>query len=97
MERPAKLVTSTVEQFLSSHDGWKVAGEALEKTYAFPSYGPTVAFAVHIGFAAEKRDHHPDLHISWGKVLVRWTTHDAGGITSLDVELAELCDNAYHR
>jgi|SRR5450432_527792 len=96
MERPVKLSNSAVETFVSTHEGWKIVGDALEKTYAFQYYGAGVAFAVHVGFAADKRDHHPDLNISWGKVQVRWTTHDAAGITSLDLELAQLCDHAYH-
>jgi 4a-hydroxytetrahydrobiopterin dehydratase len=95
MERPAKLAKSAVEEFISSRKGWQDVGDALEKTYTFQYYGAAVAFAVHVGFAAEKRDHHPDMHVSWGKVLIRWSTHDAGGITSLDLEMAELCDHAY--
>ena len=95
MEKPAKLAPSAVEQFISSHEGWKVEGDALEKTYAFQYYGAAIAFAVHVGVAAEKRDHHPEMQILWGKVTVRWSTHDAGGITSLDVEMSVLCDHAY--
>jgi pterin-4a-carbinolamine dehydratase len=44
--------------------------DALTKTYSFEHYGAAIAFAVHVGFAAEKRDHHPEMHISWGKVEV---------------------------
>ena len=96
MEKPAKLAPSAVEKFISSHEGWKVKGDALEKTYAFQYYGAAIAFAVHVGFAAEKCDHHPEMQISFGKVAVRWSTHDAGGITSMDVEMSMLCDHAYH-
>lgn len=95
MEKPIKLDSRTVEEFVSSHGGWNSEGDALEKTYLFHYYGAAVAFAVNVGFAAEKCDHHPDVHISWGKVRVRWTTHDAGGVTPLDVEMAEVCDHAY--
>lgn len=95
MERPQKVSQDVVGGFLASHQGWRAEGDHLEKSYAFPYYGAGIAFAVHVGFVAEKKDHHPDLHISWGKVLVRWTTHDAGGITALDLEMAELTDRAY--
>jgi 4a-hydroxytetrahydrobiopterin dehydratase len=48
---------------------------------------------VRVGLAAEKKDHHPDVELGWGRARVLWTTHDAGGITSLDVELAALTDS----
>ena len=41
---------------------------------------------------AEKRDHHPDVELGWGRARVVWTTHDQKGVTSLDVELAEATD-----
>ncbi|MEO5768634.1 MAG: 4a-hydroxytetrahydrobiopterin dehydratase [Polyangia bacterium] len=97
MKRPTKLDLEAVENFISAHEGWHTDGDALEKTFAFPTYGAGVAFAVHLGFAADKRDHHPELNIAWGKVCVRWTTHDAGGVTALDLEMAEVADQAYGR
>ena len=95
MERPQKLAQDVVDAFLASHPRWKVEGDHLEKSYGFRAYGAALAFVVHVGLVAEKKDHHPDLHISWGRVVVRWTTHDAGGVTSRDLELAELTDQAY--
>jgi 4a-hydroxytetrahydrobiopterin dehydratase len=41
---------------------------------------------------AEKRDHHPDILVGWGRTRVLWTTHDAGGITQLDLDLATATD-----
>ena len=43
----------------------------------------------HEYYAAEKRDHHPDMELGWGKAKVAWSTHDAGGLTQLDLDLAE--------
>ncbi|MEP6652430.1 MAG: 4a-hydroxytetrahydrobiopterin dehydratase [Myxococcales bacterium] len=97
MTRPVKLDLETVGKFVSAHDGWHTDADALEKIFTFPTYGAGLAFAVHLGFAADKRDHHPELNIGWGKVGVRWTTHDAGGITALDLEMAEVADHAYGR
>lgn len=62
------------------------------RTFTFADFGGAVAFTVRLGFVAEKRDHHPDVLVSWGKARVLWTTHDAGGITQLDLELAEASD-----
>lgn len=81
--------------FLGAHPGWARAGEALERAFSFPDYGAGVGFAVRVALAAERRDHHPELVISYGKVRVSWSTHDAGGITALDTELAELCDRLF--
>jgi len=48
-----------------------------------------MGFVVALGVIAEKRDHHPDMLVTWGRVRVQWSTHDAGGVTELDLELAE--------
>jgi len=53
-----------------------------------------LAVAVRIGCSAERHDHHPDLEISWGRLRVRWTTHDAGGLTAADLRGAEASDEA---
>jgi 4a-hydroxytetrahydrobiopterin dehydratase len=97
MGKQEKLSKDAIDAFLTAHSGWKREGDALTKTYSFEHYGAAIAFAVHVGFAAEKRDHHPDLHISFGKVEVRWTTHDAGGVSALDTEMAQQADLIHRR
>jgi len=89
MARPSKLDPAAVDAWLGQHPGWAREGEALVRTFALADFGAAVAFTVRIGMVAEKRDHHPDILIGWGKARVLWTTHDAGGITQLDLELAE--------
>ena len=59
---------------------------------AFPDFASALAFVVRLGCLAEKKDHHPDIELGWGKVRVLWTTHDAGGLTRLDLEMAEAAD-----
>lgn len=92
MARPSKLDPSAVDTWLADHPGWAREGEALVRSYTPPDFATALAFAVRIGMIAEKRDHHPDLHIGWGKAKVVWSTHDAGGITELDLDLAEASD-----
>ena len=92
MPRPSKLDPSAVETWLAAHPGWTRDGEALVRSFALPDFATALAFAVRIGMIAEKRDHHPDLHIGWGKAKVVWTTHDAGGVTQLDLDLAVATD-----
>ena len=92
MARPAKLDRSDVDVWLASHPGWEREGEALVRSYELADFGAALAFAVRLGLVAEKRDHHPDILVGWAKARVLWTTHDAGGITRLDLELAEATD-----
>lgn len=92
MARPSKLPSDQVDAWLSSHTGWAREGDALVRAYTFPDFGAALGFTVRIGMVAEKRDHHPDVHLGWGKAKVVWTTHDAGGITQLDLDLAEASD-----
>jgi 4a-hydroxytetrahydrobiopterin dehydratase len=92
MAKREKLTDEALAVFTREHAGWERKGEVLAKTFAFDDYAAGMAFAVRVGFAAEKRDHHPELVVMWRKVRVEWSTHDAGGITALDTEMAALCD-----
>ena len=92
MARPSKLDPGEVDAWLAAHPGWAREGDAIAKRFSLPDFASALALAVRIGMVAEKRDHHPDLELGWGKVRVLWTTHDAGGITRLDLELAEASD-----
>ncbi|HEU4409201.1 MAG TPA: 4a-hydroxytetrahydrobiopterin dehydratase [Polyangiaceae bacterium] len=92
MARPQKLDEAALSAWLGSHEGWERRGDEIQKAYRFGDYAAGVAFAVRVAFAAEKADHHPDLLVAWGRVEVRLSTHDAGGLTRLDLELAEACD-----
>ena len=89
MGKREKLGEAEVAAFLEKHAGWSARAGALVRAFAFEDYAAGLAFAVRLGFAAEKRDHHPDMTIGWRKVEVAWSTHDAGGVTALDVEMAE--------
>ncbi len=92
MARPGKLDDRAIDTWLSAHQGWARDGGAIAKRFAFPDFGAALGFAVRVGMVAEKRDHHPDILVAWGKATVLWTTHDAGGITQLDLDLAEATD-----
>ena len=92
MERPKKLEGDAVSRWLSDHPGWALGDGLIRKEFRFADYPATLAYVVRLGFAAEKRDHHPDLVVGWGRVQVSWMTHDAGGVTALDLELGERSD-----
>ena len=90
--RPTKLSPHVVDAWLSEHAGWAREADAIVKSYRLDDFASALAFAVRLGMLAEKRDHHPDVTIGWGKARVLWTTHDAGGVTDLDLALAEATD-----
>jgi 4a-hydroxytetrahydrobiopterin dehydratase len=76
-------------------DAWTREGEEIVRTYEFDSYLDGVGFAAGAGGVAEDAWHHPEMTITWGEVEVRLTTHDAGGITDNDIELAQRFDDIY--
>jgi 4a-hydroxytetrahydrobiopterin dehydratase len=51
-----------------------------------------MGFVTRVALAAEKADHHPDIDIRWNKVTLTLSTHSEGGITTKDLDLADLCD-----
>jgi 4a-hydroxytetrahydrobiopterin dehydratase len=73
--------------------GWKIAdGHHLERTFEFPDFASALGFTVHVGATAEAEGHHPELHLSWGKVRVEIWTHKVNGLTRSDFILAAKCD-----
>jgi 4a-hydroxytetrahydrobiopterin dehydratase len=74
---------------------WDREGEEIVRTYEFDSYLDGVGFAAGAGGVAEDAWHHPEITLTYGEVEVRLTTHDAGGITANDIELAERFDDIY--
>lgn len=72
--------------------GWREEGGCLKKTFVFKDFIESLSFVVKVGMVAEKIGHHPDITINYNKVSLSLTTHDAGGITERDYELAKLID-----
>jgi 4a-hydroxytetrahydrobiopterin dehydratase len=70
-------------------EGWERDGEEIVRTYEFDSYLGGVGFAAGAGGVAEDAFHHPEMTIRWREVEVRLTTHEEGGITERDIDLAE--------
>lgn len=93
MPRPSKLSPETVDAWLATHAAWQRVGDgAIARAYKFPDFSAALGFVVRVGLLAEKKDHHPDIELGWGKARLLWSTHDAGGITELDLALAEASD-----
>jgi 4a-hydroxytetrahydrobiopterin dehydratase len=81
---------------LSRLQGWTLAGEgdavAIEKTWRFANFHETMAFVNAVAFIAHRQDHHPDLSVHFNRCAVRFSTHDAKGLTALDFACAAQVD-----
>lgn len=76
--------------------GWEVAadGKAIARKFQFRDFNAAFAFMTRVAMQAEKADHHPEWSNVYRTVEVRLTTHDAGGVTGLDIALARFMDAA---
>lgn len=74
---------------MGESDAWAEVDNALERTFTFESFREALAFVGRVGELAESENHHPDIAIHYDRVILRWWTHTAGGVTDRDRELAE--------
>ena len=86
--RPARLSDAEIADRLTRLPGWSLLDGSLHREFAFPGFSEAWGFMSRVALAAERLEHHPDWCNSWNKVIVSLSTHDAGGITQLDVQLA---------
>lgn len=89
MPRPSTLTPDQIEAALAGLPGWTCLGGKLHRELRFPDFRRAFAFMTEVAFHAEKLDHHPEWSNVYGRVVVDLVTHDAGGITELDLELAK--------
>lgn len=94
MPRPTPLSAAAIDQFLALLPGWTHAEGRLHRTFEFTSFVEAFAFMTKVAFAAERLDHHPNWTNVWAKVDVTLWTHDVGGVTELDLELAKAMNRA---
>jgi 4a-hydroxytetrahydrobiopterin dehydratase len=71
--------------------------DAITRELVFPDFNRAFAFMTQVALAAEKADHHPEWSNVYNKVRVTLSTHDAGGVTQKDLDLARFIDAAYAR
>ena len=71
--------------------------DAITREFVFADFNRAFAFMTQVALAAEKADHHPEWSNVYNKVRVTLTTHDAGGVTQKDLDLARVADEAYAR
>lgn len=82
------LSDSEISDGLAGLEGWTVEEEKLTKRFTFKTYKDGLVFAVAVGYLADKMNHHPDLEVGYAKLKVAVNTHDVGGLSPYDLELA---------
>ena len=86
------LPDADISEQLGQLPGWRRAGNAIVKEFAFAGFPEAVAFVSRLVAPSEAADHHPDLAIHYRRVIVTFTTHSAGGITEKDCAGARAAD-----
>jgi 4a-hydroxytetrahydrobiopterin dehydratase len=69
-------------------EGWSEIDGALQREFRFADFAEALAFVNRVGELAEEENHHPDVELGWGRVVLRWRTHSADAITDRDRDLA---------
>ncbi len=90
-----KLSEGELNGALETLDGWSRAEgrDAIQKSYKFKDFNEAFAFMTKVAEKAEQMDHHPEWFNVYATVDVTLSTHDAGGVTELDIELARFMDD----
>jgi 4a-hydroxytetrahydrobiopterin dehydratase len=84
-----KLTDSEIQARLAEIPGWRVVNGKLHREMQFADFVTAFGFMTQVALLAEKRDHHPEWFNVYNKVVIDLTTHDAGGISAKDFELAK--------
>jgi 4a-hydroxytetrahydrobiopterin dehydratase len=71
---------------------WDVKRDAIARSFTFQDFSAAFAFMTRVALAAEQADHHPEWSNVYNKVYILLTTHDAGGLTQRDIDLAKAID-----
>jgi 4a-hydroxytetrahydrobiopterin dehydratase len=88
----AQIAASDIAARLSGLKEWRVENGELTRTFVFKDFVAALQFVNSVGKLAEKAGHHPDIDIRYNKVRLALVTHDAGGLTEKDFDLAAAID-----
>ena len=88
-----RLSQSEIEQELKNLSGWKIVNEKLHKEFEFESFNQAFGFMTRSAMEIEKMNHHPEWFNVYNRITIELTTHDAGGITKNDVNLAKILNS----
>lgn len=91
-----RMTDEQAHRMLEQVPDWEIAGNTIQRTFSVADYVSAMQFADSITPIAEEQNHHPDLHISYGKVRIELSTHKAGGLTRNDFILAARIDQLWN-
>jgi 4a-hydroxytetrahydrobiopterin dehydratase len=83
------LSVAEIKARLAGLSGWERHGSEIRKTFAFEGFRQSMAFVNRVADLAEAADHHPDIDVRYSKVTLAFSSHDAGGLTERDFDLAQ--------
>ena len=94
MTRPCEMDEKTRSVAMGALDGWTYddGDKSIKKQFVFKNFSEAWAFMGRAALLAEKMDHHPEWFNVYNKVDVKMTTHDAGGVTPMDIDMASAMD-----
>ena len=84
-----KYTAEEIASHITHLRGWEIKNEGIEKSFQFADFKAAFAAMTHIALEAEVMNHHPEWFNVYNRLNVRLSTHDAGGVTDLDIQLAE--------
>jgi 4a-hydroxytetrahydrobiopterin dehydratase len=87
-----KLLADEIAQKMNEITGWELKGDSINKEWQFKDFSEAMRFINKIAELAEKHDHHPELFNVYNKVSLKFYTHDAGGLTHRDFNIAAEID-----
>ena len=87
-----RLSAEQVKQALSALSDWEMDGDRIHRRLVFDDFNQAFGFMTRVALAAEAMNHHPEWSNVWNRVEIALTTHDAGGLSKLDFELAGRID-----
>jgi 4a-hydroxytetrahydrobiopterin dehydratase len=88
-----RLSQTDIDEELKNLPGWSVVNEKLHKEFQFDSFNQAFGFMTRAAMEIEKMNHHPEWFNVYNKITIELTTHDAGGITKNDVNLAKILNS----
>jgi len=88
-----RLSQVDIEEELKNLPGWSVVNEKLHKEFQFDSFNQAFGFMTMAAIEIEKMNHHPEWFNVYNRLTIELTTHDAGGITKNDVDLAKILNS----
>jgi 4a-hydroxytetrahydrobiopterin dehydratase len=87
-----KLEDQALQEAIAGLPKWKLGEQGLSRQMSFPDFKGALVFVNRVGMLAEAAGHHPDIDIRYNRVLLTLISHDAGGITRRDIEMAVRLD-----